>query len=92
MTDERGPGGGWPNWPGGHFTAEARLQAATAAGHASLGWPAAGEIVSGAHADLVTVSLDSLDELATEPSAPPSADPCVMVHSPLPALLATIDL
>jgi cytosine/adenosine deaminase-related metal-dependent hydrolase len=45
--------------------AEALLQAATAAGHASLGWPDAGEIVSGAHADLVTVSLDSLRTAGT---------------------------
>ena len=44
----------------GHFTAEALLQAATSAGHASLGWPDAGEIVPGALADLVTVSLDSI--------------------------------
>jgi formiminoglutamate deiminase len=44
----------------GHFTAETLLQAATSAGHASLGWPDAGQIVPGARADLVTVSLDSL--------------------------------
>jgi formiminoglutamate deiminase len=44
----------------GHFTAEALLRAATSAGHASLGWPDAGEIVPGARADLVTVSLDSV--------------------------------
>jgi len=56
----------------GHFTAESLLQAATAAGHASLGWPDAGEIAPGALADLVTVSLDSLrtagapDDLALE--------------------------
>ena len=56
----------------GHFTAEALLQAATSDGHASLGWPDAGEIVPGARADLVTVSLDSLrtagapDDLALE--------------------------
>ena len=56
----------------GHFTAEALLQAATSAGHASLGWPDAGTIAPGARADLVTVSLDSLrtagtaDELALE--------------------------
>jgi formiminoglutamate deiminase len=49
----------------GHFTAEALLQAATSAGHASLGWPDAGEIVPGAHADLVTVSLDSLRTAGT---------------------------
>ncbi len=56
----------------GHFTAESLLQAATAGGHASLGWPDAGEIAPGALADLVTVSLDSVrtagapDDLALE--------------------------
>jgi formiminoglutamate deiminase len=49
----------------GHFTAEALLQAATSAGHASLGWPDAGEIAPGARADLVTVSLDSLRTAGT---------------------------
>jgi formiminoglutamate deiminase len=44
----------------GHFTAEALLLAATADGHASLGWPDAGEIMPGAWADLVTVSTDSV--------------------------------
>jgi formiminoglutamate deiminase len=44
----------------GHFTAADLLLAATATGHASLGWPDAGEIVAGAWADLVTVSLDSV--------------------------------
>jgi formiminoglutamate deiminase len=56
----------------GHFTVGALLQAATADGHASLGWPDAGEIVPGAWADLVTVSMDSNrtagadDDLAAE--------------------------
>jgi formiminoglutamate deiminase len=49
----------------GHFTAEALLQAATSAGHTSLGWPDAGEITPGAHADLVTVSLDSIRTAGT---------------------------
>ena len=44
----------------GHFTAEALLLAATSDGHASLGWPDAGEIVPGAWADLVTVSTQSV--------------------------------
>jgi formiminoglutamate deiminase len=44
----------------GHFTAEALLLAATSDGHASLGWPDAGEIVPGAWADLVTVSTESV--------------------------------
>jgi formiminoglutamate deiminase len=43
----------------GHFTAAALARAATVDGHASLGWPDAGEITAGALADLVTVSLDS---------------------------------
>jgi len=42
----------------GHFTAEALAAAATVSGHACLGWPDAGEIVPGAYADLVTISLD----------------------------------
>ena len=42
----------------GHFTAEALAAAATVSGHACLGWPDAGEIVPGAYADLVTLSLD----------------------------------
>ncbi len=43
----------------GHFTAAALARAATAAGHASLGWPDAGEIAPGALADLVAVRADS---------------------------------
>jgi formiminoglutamate deiminase len=43
----------------GHFGAPELAAAATAAGHACLGWPDAGEIVPGALADLVTLSLDS---------------------------------
>jgi formiminoglutamate deiminase len=44
----------------GHFTAGDLLRAATSAGHASLGWPDAGDIAPGSWADLVTVSLDSV--------------------------------
>jgi cytosine/adenosine deaminase-related metal-dependent hydrolase len=44
----------------GVFRASALLDAATGAGHASLGWPDAGEIMPGAWADLVTVSLDTV--------------------------------
>jgi len=44
----------------GHFTAAALASAATVAGHASLGWPEAGQITPGALADLVTVRLDSV--------------------------------
>jgi cytosine/adenosine deaminase-related metal-dependent hydrolase len=43
----------------GHFSAAELAAAATTGGHACLGWPDAGEIVPGAYADLVTLSLDS---------------------------------
>jgi formiminoglutamate deiminase len=43
----------------GHFTPGELAAAATVRGHACLGWPDAGEIGPGAHADLVTLSLDS---------------------------------
>jgi formiminoglutamate deiminase len=43
----------------GHFTAAELLGAATAAGHAALGWSDAGTIAVGARADLVTVRRDS---------------------------------
>ena len=43
----------------GQFGAGDLAVAATAAGHACLGWPEAGQIVPGALADLVTVGLDT---------------------------------
>jgi formiminoglutamate deiminase len=43
----------------GHFSPAELAEAATAGGHACLGWPDAGEIGPGAYADLVTLSLDS---------------------------------
>jgi formiminoglutamate deiminase len=43
----------------GHFTAADLAVAATAAGHASLGWPQAGQLTAGGLADLVTVALDT---------------------------------
>jgi len=43
----------------GTFGVEALGTAVTWDGHASLGWPEAGEIAPGSLADLVTVSLDS---------------------------------
>jgi formiminoglutamate deiminase len=43
----------------GHFTAADLACAATTDGHASLGWPEAGQLVPGALADLVTVALDT---------------------------------
>ncbi|MFJ6750907.1 formimidoylglutamate deiminase [Streptomyces sp. NPDC091266] len=44
----------------GHWTAAALLRAATADGHAALGWDDAGTIESGALADLTTIALDSV--------------------------------
>ncbi|MDO7866784.1 formimidoylglutamate deiminase [Nocardioides jiangxiensis] len=44
----------------GHWTAAELLTAATADGHACLGWADAGRIEAGALADLTTVSLDSV--------------------------------
>lgn len=44
----------------GHWTAAELLQAATTAGHASLGFPDAGMLVPGAWADLVSVRLNSV--------------------------------
>jgi formiminoglutamate deiminase len=52
----------------GHFTASALIQAASTDGHACLGWPEAGEIVPGAIADLVTVSLDTPRLAGAEPA------------------------
>ena len=43
----------------GHFTAFELAAAATVSGHASLGWPEAGEFAPGALADFCTVALDS---------------------------------
>jgi formiminoglutamate deiminase len=54
----------------GHFAPADQAVAATLGGHACLGWSDAGEIMPGAYADLVTVSLDS-PRLA----GPPGADP-----------------
>ncbi|RAJ79426.1 formiminoglutamate deiminase [Streptomyces sp. PsTaAH-137] len=44
----------------GHWTAAALLRAASADGHAALGWPDAGTLEPGALADLVTLTLDSV--------------------------------
>ncbi|MFJ3672361.1 formimidoylglutamate deiminase [Streptomyces sp. NPDC090106] len=44
----------------GHWTAAALLRAASADGHAALGWDDAGTIEPGALADLTTVALDSV--------------------------------
>ncbi|GHH47744.1 formimidoylglutamate deiminase [Streptomyces candidus] len=44
----------------GHWTAAALLRAASADGHAALGWPDAGVIEPGALADLTTIALDTV--------------------------------
>ncbi|MBV7700015.1 formimidoylglutamate deiminase [Streptomyces sp. TRM70350] len=44
----------------GHWTAAALLRAATADGHAALGWADAGTLEPGALADLTTIALDSV--------------------------------
>ncbi|MGH3302357.1 MAG: formimidoylglutamate deiminase [Streptosporangiaceae bacterium] len=43
----------------GHFTAAELAAAASTVGHASLGWPDAGELAAGGLADFVTIALDS---------------------------------
>ena len=52
----------------GHFDAGELLGAATAAGHAALGWPDAGRLAPGARADLVTVGLDTVRTAGYDPS------------------------
>nr|WP_202443457.1 formimidoylglutamate deiminase [Streptomyces sp. SID8375] len=44
----------------GHWTAAALLRAASADGHAALGWDDAGTLEAGALADLTTIALDSV--------------------------------
>ncbi|WP_053760319.1 formimidoylglutamate deiminase [Streptomyces sp. AS58] len=44
----------------GHWTAAALLRAATADGHAALGWADAGTLEHGALADFTTIALDSV--------------------------------
>ncbi|RST07218.1 formimidoylglutamate deiminase [Streptomyces sp. WAC05374] len=44
----------------GHWTAAALLRAATADGHAALGWPGAGRLEAGALADFTTIALDTV--------------------------------
>ncbi|WP_317443732.1 formimidoylglutamate deiminase [Streptomyces collinus] len=44
----------------GHWTAAALLRAASADGHAALGWQDAGELAAGALADFTTIALDSV--------------------------------
>jgi formiminoglutamate deiminase len=44
----------------GHWTAAALLRAASADGHAALGWDGAGALETGALADFTTIALDSV--------------------------------
>jgi formiminoglutamate deiminase len=57
----------------GHIDASELVDAATAAGHAGLGWPDAGVIAPGARADLVTVRLDSVRTAGFDESAAAAA-------------------
>ncbi len=59
----------------GHFGADRLLRAATADGHASLGWAEAGRIAPGALADLTTIALDSPRTAGTLPA--PGAETAV---------------
>lgn len=52
----------------GHWTAAELLHAATAAGHAALGWQDAGRIAPGALADLTTLALDSVRTAGPPPT------------------------
>ncbi|HEY3007780.1 MAG TPA: formimidoylglutamate deiminase [Micromonosporaceae bacterium] len=52
----------------GHFAAAELVHAATAAGHAALGWSDAGAIEPGARADLVTVRLDTARTAGVDPT------------------------
>jgi formiminoglutamate deiminase len=51
----------------GHFSAAELVHAATATGHAALGWTDAGTIAPGQRADLVTVRLDTARTAGTGP-------------------------
>jgi formiminoglutamate deiminase len=53
----------------GHFTASELACAATSTGHASLGWPEAGDLAAGGLADFVTVALDSPRTAGAPPAA-----------------------
>ncbi|MEU6280801.1 formimidoylglutamate deiminase [Streptomyces sp. NPDC047028] len=51
----------------GHWTAAALLRAASADGHAALGWQDAGVLRPGALADFTTIALDSVRTAGPEP-------------------------
>jgi formiminoglutamate deiminase len=53
----------------GHFAPAELIAAASADGHAALGWPDAGRIAVGARADLVCVELDSPRTAGCDPEA-----------------------
>jgi len=53
----------------GHWPSTDLLDAATTAGHASLGWGSCGQLHAGALADFVTVGLDSIRLTGTTPDA-----------------------
>lgn len=62
----------------GHWTAAQLLRAATADGHASLGWADAGRLEAGALADFTTIALDSARTAGPRPGSaprPPSSRP-----------------
>ncbi|MEU8548717.1 formimidoylglutamate deiminase [Streptomyces roseoverticillatus] len=52
----------------GHWSATALLRAASADGHAALGWDGAGRISAGALADFTTVALDSVRTAGPPPA------------------------
>ena len=52
----------------GHFDVAELLTAATAGGHAALGWPEAGHLRAGALADLVAVDLGSVRLAGADPA------------------------
>jgi formiminoglutamate deiminase len=51
----------------GRFTPAQLVEALTAAGHRALGWPAAGSLRPGCHADLVAVRLDGPRTAGVDP-------------------------
>lgn len=55
----------------GHWTAAALLRAASADGHAALGWADAGALETGALADFTTIALDSVRTAGPVPRLAP---------------------
>ena len=53
----------------GHWTAAALLRAASADGHAALGWAGRGQPGAGALADFTTIALDSVRTAGPLPAA-----------------------